>query len=100
MAISLDEVRHVATLARLELDDAEIAQFQHALNAILGHFTDLDGVALPDGWIEAAFSPTVTGATNVYGEDLPGPTLARAAALANAPKSKAGLFLVPMIIEE
>lgn len=100
MAISIEEVRHVATLARLELDDDEIAHFHGALNAILGHFTDLDGATLPAEWLDAAFSPTVTGETNVFRSDAPGATLAREAALANAARTKAGLFLVPMIIEE
>ena len=96
MAISLDEVRHVATLARLELDEAEVARFQGELNAILGHFHDLDGLDL------SGVNPATVAVplTNVMSDDIPGATLSRPEALKNAPLAKAGLFLVPMIIEE
>ncbi|MER3496861.1 MAG: Asp-tRNA(Asn)/Glu-tRNA(Gln) amidotransferase GatCAB subunit C [Armatimonadota bacterium] len=100
MAISLEEVRHVATLARLELNEAEILQFRETLNAILGHFTDLDGVLLPQKWMEEALAPRNSLGTDPLADDVPGPVLTRSAALANAPKSKAGLFLVSMIHEE
>lgn len=96
MAISLDEVRHVATLARLELDEAEVARFQGELNAILGHFHDLDGLDL------SGVNPATVAVplTNVMADDAPGETLSRPEALKNAPLAKAGLFIVPMIIEE
>lgn len=96
MAISLDEVRHVATLARLELNETEVARFQGELNAILGHFHDLDGVDL------RGINPATVAVplTDVMADDIPGVTLARPDALRNAPLAKAGLFLVPMIIEE
>lgn len=96
MAISLDEVRHVATLARLELDEAEVARFQGELNAILGHFHDLDGLNLSDVNPATVAVPL----TNVMADDVPGETVSRPDALKNAPLAKAGLFLVPMIIEE
>ena len=95
MAITLDEVRHVATLARLELDEMEVASFQSVLNAILGHFGDLDG--LGDDLDPATNAVSLT---NVWAEDVPGAVLSRPAALKNAPLSKAGLFIVPMIFEE
>lgn len=96
MAISLDEVRHVATLARLELDEAEVARFQGELNAILGHFHDLDGLDL------TGINPATVAVplTDVMADDRPGAALSRPDALRNAPLAKAGLFLVPMIIEE
>lgn len=96
MAISLDEVRHVATLARLELDETEVARFQGELNAILGHFHDLDGLDF------SGLDPATVAVplTDVMADDVPGMTLPRQEALRNAPLAKAGLFLVPMIIEE
>ena len=39
MSITLDEVRHVARLARLQLDETEILSLQGELNALLGHLS-------------------------------------------------------------
>lgn len=48
-ALTPEQVRHVATLARLELDDAELAEQGERLAAVLGYIErlgelDLDGV--------------------------------------------------------
>ena len=96
MSISLDEVRHVAKLARLQLDEAEMLALQGELNALLGHFSDIEGLdvrnVLPQSHPAAL--------QNVWGEDVPEDCLAREVALRNAPVSKAGLFVVPTIIED
>lgn len=96
MSISLDEVRHVARLARLELDEAEILSLQGELNALLGHFADIQAIDASD--VEP--KSHAVALRNVWAKDVPGKVLAREAALRNAPVSKAGLFVVPMIIEE
>ncbi len=95
MSISLDEVRHVARLARLALDETEILSFQGELNALLGHFEDIQ--VIEGSGIEP--KSHAVAIQNVWSEDLPGRTLARHQVLASAPLSKAGLFVVPMIIE-
>jgi aspartyl-tRNA(Asn)/glutamyl-tRNA(Gln) amidotransferase subunit C len=41
MSLSLDEVRRIATLARLELTDAEISKFQGELSRILEYVEQL-----------------------------------------------------------
>lgn len=96
MSISLDEVRHVARLARLELDETEILSFQTELNALLGHFLDFESVDLtmiePGGHLAAL--------QNVWSEDEPWQSMPRAGVLRNAPLSKAGLFVMPQIIED
>lgn len=96
MSISIEEVRHVARLARLELDDAEVLAFQGELNALLGHFTDIQDIDV------AEMEPVSHSISlqNVWDEDLIGPLLSRDEALKNAPVSKAGLFVVPTIIED
>ena len=96
MSITLDEVKHVARLARLELDEGELVTFQGELNALLGHFQDIQEVEV-DG-IEP--KPHAVELRNVWAEDVPGECLSREDALANAPMSKAGVFIVPTIIEE
>ena len=96
MSISLTEVRHVARLARLELDETEILSLQGELNALIGHFGDIQ--AIDTSGIEP--KSHVVAMQNIWSEDLPGPTLPRDEALRNAPLSRAGLFVVPMIIED
>lgn len=96
MSITIDEVRHVAKLARLELDEAEIFALQGELNALLGHFSDIRDLdvsqILPQSHAVAVH--------NVWAEDIAVPGLSRDAALRNAPVTRAGLFVVPQIIED
>lgn len=96
MSISLDEVRHVARLARLDLDEAEIMSLQGELNSLLGHFADIQ--AIESSEIEPKSHAVVL--QNVWAEDVPRLGLPREAALKNAPLSRAGLFVVPQIIED
>ncbi|MCB8932472.1 MAG: Asp-tRNA(Asn)/Glu-tRNA(Gln) amidotransferase subunit GatC [Fimbriimonadaceae bacterium] len=96
MSITLDEVRHVAKLARLELDEAEILALQGELNSLLGHFADIEEL---DARSEDGLTHSVTLA-NVWSEDRIGVCLTPEEALRGAPKSKAGLFVVPTIIED
>ncbi|MFZ4506220.1 MAG: Asp-tRNA(Asn)/Glu-tRNA(Gln) amidotransferase subunit GatC [Fimbriimonas sp.] len=96
MSISLDEVRHVARLARLDLNEGEVIRLQGELNALIGHFADIQGVDVTG--VDAQSHAVML--QNVWAEDIPQPTLARDRALKNAPLSKAGLFLVPQILED
>lgn len=96
MLISLHEVEHVARLARLELDAAEMLSFQGELNALLGHFQDIE--ALDTSEIEP--KPHAVTLSNVWAEDQPRLGLSREKALRNAPLSRAGLFVAPTIIED
>ena len=96
MSISITEVRHVARLARLELDETEILSLQGELNALIGHFVDIQ--AIEGSGIEP--KAQAVAIQNVWSEDIPGTTLARERALKNAPMSRAGLFVVPIIIED
>lgn len=91
MAISRDEVLHVARLARLELNDAEVERFQEQLSAILDAVSkvqelDLTGVPPTSHPLEVV---------NVWREDEPQPSLTVEEALANAPDRAGDLFRVP-----
>lgn len=96
MSISLDEVRHVARLARLELDEAEVLALQGELNALLGHFNDIQGI---DASGVAPQSHAIA-LQNVWSEDIARQGLDRQDALRNSGLTKAGLFVVPTIIED
>jgi aspartyl-tRNA(Asn)/glutamyl-tRNA(Gln) amidotransferase subunit C len=96
MSISLDEVQHVARLARLELSDAELMEFQGELNALLGHFQDIRDLDVTG--VEP--KPHAVALRNVWASDEPAAGLRRDAALRGAPKTRAGLFVVPTILED
>jgi aspartyl-tRNA(Asn)/glutamyl-tRNA(Gln) amidotransferase subunit C len=91
MAITRDEVLHVARLARLELSDDEIERFQEQLSAILeavGKVAELD---LSE--VEPTAHPL--DLSNVWAADEPRPCLTVEEALANAPERSGNLFRVP-----
>ncbi len=91
MAISRDEVLHVARLARLELRDDEVDRFTEQLSAILEAVAKVSELDLSD--VEPTAHPL--DLVNVWAEDEPGPSIPVEEALANAPDTHAGFFKVP-----
>jgi aspartyl-tRNA(Asn)/glutamyl-tRNA(Gln) amidotransferase subunit C len=91
MAITREEVLHVARLARLELTDEEIERFTEQLSAILEAVAKVSELELGD--VEPTAHPL--DVVNVWAEDEPRPSLAVDGALANAPEREAGFFKVP-----
>jgi aspartyl-tRNA(Asn)/glutamyl-tRNA(Gln) amidotransferase subunit C len=94
MALTREEVLHVAELARLSLSPEEIELFTGQLNQILEYVEklqelDTSGVA-PMAHVVPLF--------NVFREDLVWESLPLDAALENAPAREDGNFLVPRII--
>ena len=94
--ISNDEVRHVAKLARLALDDSEVERYAEQLSAILVH---VDAVRRLD---TADVPPTAhpLPLENVLRPDEPAPSLDRAVVLAEAPATEDYRFRVPRIMGE
>jgi aspartyl-tRNA(Asn)/glutamyl-tRNA(Gln) amidotransferase subunit C len=91
VAISREEVLHVARLARLALTDEEAERLGAQLNAILeavGKVAELD---LAD--VEPTAHPLEL--VNVWAEDEPRQSLPVEEALANAADREAGFFRVP-----
>ncbi|GAC1339999.1 MAG: Asp-tRNA(Asn)/Glu-tRNA(Gln) amidotransferase subunit GatC [Candidatus Dormibacteria bacterium] len=95
MSLSADDVRHVATLARLGLDDAEREQLAAQLDAILHHISRLN--AIDTGAV--AETAQVSGLVNVWREDERADSLPVEAALANAPVRQGNHFQVGAIQE-
>jgi aspartyl-tRNA(Asn)/glutamyl-tRNA(Gln) amidotransferase subunit C len=91
MAITRDEVLHVAKLARLELTDEEVERFTEQLSAILEAVAKVSELDLAD--VEPTAHPL--DLVNVWAEDEPRPSLPVDEALANAPERDAGFFKVP-----
>jgi aspartyl-tRNA(Asn)/glutamyl-tRNA(Gln) amidotransferase subunit C len=91
MAITREEVLHVARLARLALTEEEIEQLTEELDKILeavGVVAELD---LAD--VEPTSHPL--DLVNVWAEDVPHESLSLEDVLANAPEVEKGLFRVP-----
>jgi aspartyl-tRNA(Asn)/glutamyl-tRNA(Gln) amidotransferase subunit C len=91
MAITRDEVLHVARLARLELTDDEVERFTEQLSAILEAVAKVSELDLSD--VEPTAHPL--DVVNVWAEDEPRPSLPVDEALANAPDREGGFFKVP-----
>ena len=92
--IEPDEVREIAQLARLRLDDEEIARLSQELAAILGHIEELrqlDTTAVEPMTHAVPFDCPLR-------DDQPGAMLTVDEALANAPDREGSFFRVPRII--
>ncbi len=96
MALSRTEVEHVATLARLDLSEAEKEMFANQLSAILSYVEQLR--ALDTSGVAPA--ATVLGATKAFRDDVAKASLPVDRAVANAPQPAEGFFGVPKIIGE
>ena len=96
MEITQQEVEKVANLARLALTDGEKAAFAKQLSQILTHVETLKQ------YDRRGVEPTATvpGHTNVFRLDDVRPSLSVESAVANAPESVDGFFVVPKIIED
>jgi aspartyl-tRNA(Asn)/glutamyl-tRNA(Gln) amidotransferase subunit C len=95
MALSRDEVRWVAHLARLELSNAELATLTLQLSAIVDYVDQLQQV--PTDGIEPLAHPLPIH--NVFREDEPVPSLTVDEALVNAPDRRDGFYGVPAVLE-
>ena len=95
MSITLKDVEHVANLARLELSDAEKAQFTDQLNAILKYAEKLNELDTE------SVEPTshVLPITNVMRDDVRKESLPIEKVLLNAPDEEDGQIKVPAVLE-
>ena len=89
--IEREQVLHVAKLARLRLDDAEVEKMAGELSGILGHVDRISELDLDD------VEPTahVVALENVLRPDVPRPSWPREAVLGQAPDAAEGAFRVP-----
>ena len=99
MSLSATDVSRIARLARLHMDESEIAAVQGQLNGIFGlieamQAVDTTGVK-PLAHPLSAVQPV---ALRLMDDAVSEPN-AREAYLANAPAAERGLFLVPRVIE-
>jgi aspartyl-tRNA(Asn)/glutamyl-tRNA(Gln) amidotransferase subunit C len=91
MAISRDQVLHVARLARLDLGEDEIARLQEQLSQILEAVSKVSELELDD--VPPTSHPL--DLVNVFRPDEPRPSLDLADAFANAPERDGDGFRTP-----
>ncbi len=92
--INSEEVREIAALARLRMDDAEIERMTHELDGILGYIETVKN--LPTDNIEPM---THAGPFDCpMRDDVVGQSLTVDEALQNAPRRREGSFEVPRIV--
>ena len=95
MAITLDEAKWIAHLARLDVGAEELSTFVQQLSAILDYMQQLQQVNT-DG-IEPLAHPLPV--QNVFREDQPAPSLPVDEALANAPRRLGDFYGVPAVFD-
>ena len=98
MKITEKEVRYVADLANLKLNDEEIARLSRDLDEILTHMDTLNEVDTSEvqPMAQVLYEAEETATLR---EDVERPCLSNEAALANAPLAGAGYYKVPKVIE-
>ncbi|MEO5662234.1 MAG: Asp-tRNA(Asn)/Glu-tRNA(Gln) amidotransferase subunit GatC [Nocardioides sp.] len=92
--ITRDEVAHLANLARIDLDDAELDHLAPQLSVILESVASINGVAGDDVHPTSHALPL----TNVFRDDVVTPGLTAEQALAMAPAVDQQRFSVPRIL--
>jgi aspartyl-tRNA(Asn)/glutamyl-tRNA(Gln) amidotransferase subunit C len=96
MGLTREEVLHIARLARVGLDEAEVATFQEQLSEILDHFQTLAGLDTED--VPPTSHPLPL--ESVMRQDEVRPSLPRDEVLVNAPLAEDGALRVKAVLEE
>ena len=95
MALTREQVKHVAELAKLKLTDAEVDLFQGQLSAILDYAARLDE-------LDTEQIPPTAGVLplkNVMRPDACQPSFDRQSMLANAPATEDGFVKVKVVLD-
>ncbi len=93
---SSEQVRHLASLVRIELTESEVEEFRSELATILSHIdalSEIDTTGVP---------PTNNGADllNVKDDDASRPSLPREQIMANAPQREDDYFRVHAVLDQ
>ena len=92
MSVSIDEVKHVAMLARLGLTEERAQSLTRDMNTILEHMTVLESVEIPyGGGLKPLLNPL-----RLRRDEGPAAAL-NASPSSFAPEMREGLFIVPRL---
>ncbi len=95
MKLSREEVKHIALLARLGVDEADLEKFSEQLSNILENFEILQRVDTTG--VPPTSHPVALN--NVIRDDNVAPSFAPGEILANAPQEEDGCFRVRAVLE-
>ena len=108
LAVTEQNVREVAALANLELTSAELPAMQRDLNAILAYIAELNELDTsrvePMAQVSEIIPASLAGQgaaseERTLREDVPVPSLDRAAVLRSAPETDGVFFKLPRVME-
>mgnify|MGYP001791458301 CR=1 FL=1 len=93
--VSHDDVKYVARLARLRVEEDDLEMYSGQLSSILNHIDKISELDLAD------VEPTshVLKLSNIFREDVSRPGISKENALANGPSVENDAFRVPAILE-
>ncbi len=96
MALSREEVLHVARLARIGLSEEDVSKFQQHLSQILDHFDALRRIDTD----EVPPTTHTLALEGVVSPDQPKTSLQQEEVLQNAPNSQDGYLRVRAVLED
>ncbi|WP_323014973.1 Asp-tRNA(Asn)/Glu-tRNA(Gln) amidotransferase subunit GatC [Devosia sp.] len=95
MSVDADTVKRIGRLARIRIEEDEVASYQNELNAILGFVEQLDEVDVTG----VAPMTSVTPMQLRRRDDVVSDGGYPEAIVANAPLSEDNFFMVPKVVE-
>ena len=95
MTLSNEDIKYVAKLARIHLDDNELDDLSNDLSVCLEYFEKINAINT-DG-VAPTFQPN--NLSNVMREDVVSETMNQEIVLKNAPEHIDGFFRIPKVIE-
>lgn len=93
-ALTIEQVRRVASLSRLAIDDARLERYRHQLGSVLDHIKMLGELHLAE--VEPMAHPVE--ATNRWDEDEVRPALPNEALMRLAPEKAEPFVKVPKVL--
>lgn len=95
MSLTVDQVKHIAKLSRIQLTESEVEKYRTQLSAVLGYIEQLNELDT------SSVEPTVntTGMVDRLREDQVKESLPVADATKNSKQTDKGFFVVPNVFE-
>ena len=97
MSVNEDNVKKIARLSKISLNDGEVKKYLTDLNQIIGWVDQLKEVDTEK--VSPTFSSFGTGEGIKQRDDIVSDGGYRKEIISNAPKSEEGFFLVPKVID-
>lgn len=94
MSVNDSQVKHIAKLSSLKIDETKLPQYQNHLSSIIDSINEIKKLKL-DGVEETSRN---TEEVNVLRDDIVGKSFSQEEALQNAKKTYKGYFVVGMVL--